>query len=128
MCSRCAALEAHVAELEMLLEHSIFATELEAGRLMEHLKVSPDQARILIILYKAKQAMPLAQVEMAIPVRVPASYCNRKDPDFRAPATVRQQCFLIRKKLGADVMANRYAAGVILTKKGRELVREALAA
>jgi hypothetical protein len=95
---------------------------------MEHLRVSPDQARILIVLYKAKQAMPLAQVEAAIPVRVPAAYCNRKDRDFRAPETVRQQVFLIRKKLGPDVMANRYAAGVILTPKGREMVREALAA
>ena len=128
MCSRCAELEARVGELEQLLERSIFVDEKEARRVAQNLKVSPDQARILVILYKARQALKIEEIDQAIPVRRPGTYCNRVDPEFRAPATMRQQVFLIRKKLGADVMANRYAAGVILTETGREMVRRALAA
>lgn len=119
MCPRC-------AELEKALEGAIYVTDAETRMLCRVLRLSPSEARILMLLYKAR-GVPLTVEELD--TGLPAgrgSQALRVDPEFRTMKTITLHIHRMRKQLGPDVIGTTYATGYWLGGRGKTLVDAAV--
>lgn len=118
MCARCADLEAEIASLRQALGVSILTAEISA--LTKVLRVSPQEAWLLVTLYRAPRPMRSQLLAVNMPV-------HTIDPEDRTTAHIVVMVSKLRSRLGAGAILTAWGTGCYsIGEQGRRLIAEAL--
>ena len=93
--------------------------ELEARKLEVAWGLAPVAARMLMALYAAGKGVPLRSYEIDQLTESDRVISNRKEPEMRQPATIRQWMWQIKKRIGPGLVVSQAFTGYWLSEIGR---------
>lgn len=127
-CATCDDLRRQVRELEETLDRAIYATDDARARLVWQLRVSPQQADLINLLYRAgQQYVPTVDLEAALPrAEVYGLARQTQDTEFRSVGFVSAVVLNTRARLGTDFIESRVRSGYRLSNQARERVHQIL--
>lgn len=114
-------LEARVAELERALEGAVYAVDREASALTAELRVSPQQAQVILILWRSRTGhIDKQSIIDALPD--PIGNGARHKSRERSPGFMSSVVRQIRTQLGQDFIENAQTMGYRLSPPAHQRV------
>lgn len=118
-CPRCADLQEQVAYLRS--EPALSIEEERISLTRRALRVSPQEARLLLVLYDSKRVMSKAALEERLPLLKTEERYIAHNGGITTVLVCR-----IRARLGKDAVVTEWGLGFKLSEAGRALIATAL--
>lgn len=126
-CAGCRERDELIRELEEALEGSAYVRRGEAGKITAALRVSEQQANVILLLYRTGiNWMPSRDLLVALPASDHPGPKGRVDPDIRCEGFISPVIHKVRTRWGRDFVESQNGSGYRLSAEGRARVAEIL--